>query len=50
MLRCAELGLNDETLRDMTMGMVYDLICEKMNDAEDYPTIADADDIKRVFG
>ena len=29
MLRCAELGLSDEALQDMTIGMVYDLIAEK---------------------
>lgn len=50
MLRCAELGLSDETLRDMTVGMVYDLLVEKANDFEDYPVVGDADDMKRMFG
>ena len=36
MLRCAELGLSDEALEDMTCGMVYDLMIEKANDAEQY--------------
>lgn len=50
MLRCAELGLSDEALQDMTIGMVYDLIAEKANDMEDYPKKATQDDIKRFFG
>lgn len=50
MLRCAELGLHDEALQDMTIGMVYDLIAEKANDMEDYPKVATQDDIKRFFG
>lgn len=50
MLRCAELGLSDEALRNMTIGMVYDMLAEKANDYEEYPTIGDAEDIKRIFG
>ena len=50
MLRCHELGLSDEALRDMTIGMVYDLITEKGNDSEKYPIIADQDDIHNFFG
>lgn len=50
MLRCAELGLSDEALAGMTIGMVYDLLVEKANDQEEYPVIADQDDIDRVFG
>ena len=37
MLRCAELGLSQEDLDDMTMGMVYDMVTEKANDREEYP-------------
>lgn len=37
MLRCAELGLTTEDLDQMTMGMVYDMLTEKMNDEEKYP-------------
>ena len=37
MLRCAELGLSREDLDDMTMGMVYDMITERLNDREKYP-------------
>lgn len=36
MLRCAELGLTSTDLDDMTMGMVYDMLTEKANDAEKY--------------
>ena len=50
MLRCAELGLSDEALAGMTIGMVYDLLAEKSNDQEEYPVIADQDDIDRIFG
>ena len=40
MLRCAQLGLSDEALAGMTMGMVYDLLTEKANDQEKYPVRA----------
>jgi len=47
MLRCAELGLSREDLDDMTMGMVYDMLTERLNDQEEYPlqaTEADFDE------
>ena len=44
MLRCAELGLSDEALAGMSMGMVYDLLIEKGNDQENYPYMATQDD------
>lgn len=44
MLRCAELGLSDDALSGMTMGMIYDLMTEKANDQEDYPYIATQED------
>lgn len=50
MLRCAEMGLTDEALKDMTVGMVYDMMVEKANDAEEYPLQATQDDIKEFFG
>lgn len=50
MLRCAELGLSDEALSGMTIGMVFDLLTEKANDQEEYPTIGDQGDINRIFG
>lgn len=37
MLRCAQLGLSDEALAGMSMGMVYDMMIEKANDQETYP-------------
>ena len=50
MLRCAELGLSDEALAGMTIGMVYDMMAEKANDHEDYPIKGDQDDIRKFFG
>ncbi len=50
MLRCAELGLSDEALDDMTMGMVYDMVIERGNDAESYPYEATQEDIYSFFG
>lgn len=50
MLRCAELGLSDEALAGMTIGMVYDLLTEQANDKEEYPVKADQEDIERMFG
>lgn len=44
MLRCAQLGLSDEALAGMTMGMVYDLLTEKANDQENYPIRATQED------
>ena len=50
MLRCAELNLSDEALSGMTIGMVYDLLIERLNDEEKYPYIATQDDIRAFFG
>ena len=50
MLRCAQLGLSDEALGSMSMGMVYDMLIEKSNDNEKYPIKATQEDIKRFFG
>ena len=50
MLRCAELGLSDEALSDMTIGMVYDLLTEQANDQEKYPYKATQEDIRAFFG
>ena len=44
MLRCAQLGLDDEALAGMTMGMVYDLLTEQGNDREEYPVLATQED------
>lgn len=50
MLRCARLGLSDEALSSMTMGMVYDMMTEEANDREEYPFEATQEDIKSFFG
>lgn len=44
MLRCAQLGLSDEALGQMDMGMVYDLLTEQANDREKYPYQATQED------
>ena len=50
MLRCVELGLSEEALREMTVGMVFDMMIEQLNDQENYPYKATQDDIKAFFG
>lgn len=50
MLRCAELGLSDEALYNMDIGMVYDLLIERANDNVEYPYKATQEDIDRYFG
>lgn len=50
LLRCAELGLSDEALGGMSMGMVYDLLIEQANDHEQYPVKATQEDIEAFFG
>lgn len=50
MLRCTELGLQMDMLEVITMGDVYDMCTEKMNDQEDYPIKATQDDIASFFG
>lgn len=50
MLRCAQLGLSDDALSDMTIGMVYDMLTEQANDNEEYPYLGTQEDIKRIFG
>lgn len=47
MLRCAELGLHDADLENMSVGMVYDMMIEKGNDSEKYPTMATQDDFDK---
>lgn len=44
MLRCAQLGLSDEALGNMSMGMVYDMLTEKGNDQVKYPYRATQED------
>lgn len=49
MLRCAQLGLSDEALTGMTMGMLYDMWTEKANDRHQYPYKATQADIGTFF-
>lgn len=50
MLRCTELGLSNEALENMSMGMVYDMIIERANDSYNYPLKATPEDIKKFWG
>lgn len=50
MLRCAKLGLSDNALREMEIGMIYDMLIEEANDNEQYPYKATQQDIDNVFG
>lgn len=50
MLRCAELGLSDEALSNMSLGMVFDLFTEKGNDQHKYPYKSTQEDIYSFFG
>ena len=50
MLRCAELNLSEDTLAQMDVGMVYDLLIERENDSFEYPYKATKSDVKHFFG
>ena len=49
MLRCAELGLSREDLDDLTVGMIFDMIIEKMNDSEKYYIKGEPGTLKDFF-
>lgn len=49
MLRCAELHLTEADLDDMTIGMVNDMLIEKMNDQEKYDKKAPAGSMAAFF-
>ena len=49
MLRCAELGLSREDLDDFTVGMIFDMMIEKMNDLEKYPIKGKPGTLKDFF-
>ena len=49
MLRCAELNLSSEDLDEMTVGMVYDMIIERVNDHEKYDKKAPAGSMASFF-
>ncbi|QNM06568.1 hypothetical protein [Qiania dongpingensis] len=50
MLRCAELGLHQDDLDGMTMGMVYDMLIEQGNDQEKYAIKGTPGTLKNFFG
>jgi len=50
MLRCAELNLSDSALGSMSIGMVYDMLIERVNDKEQYNYKATQEDIEAFFG
>lgn len=50
MLRCAELQLDTETLDNMSMGMVYDLLIERGNDNEKYAIKGTPGGLRAFFG
>lgn len=49
MLRCAELGLSSQDLDEMSIGMVMDMLTEKMNDHEDYDIKAPGGSLSSFF-
>lgn len=44
------MGLSDDALNSMTMGMVFDMLTEKSNDHHEYPFKATQEDIYAFFG
>lgn len=50
MLRCCQLGLSFDDLKHYTVGMIYDMLIEKVNDSEDYPVKGTQDDLRRILG
>lgn len=48
-LRCVQLGLSDDALAEMTMGMVYEMLTERGNDQLSYPYKATQEDIETFF-
>ena len=50
MLRCAQLNLHTDDLDGMSMGMVYDMLIEQMNDNEDYNIEAAPGSMRAFFG
>ena len=50
MLRAADLGIGINELGDYTIGEITDMIIEKANDYEEYPEVAEGQDIHSFFG
>ena len=47
LLRCSELGLSMNDLDELTIGMVDDMLVEKLNDSYEYKVVANQDDMNR---
>ena len=47
LLRAAQLGLSVSDLDTLSMGMVFDMCAEALNDGEEYPVLATQDDFDR---
>ena len=47
MVRCKELGLSFAEESEITMGMVMDMLAEKLNDTLKYPRVATQEDFDR---
>lgn len=51
LLRAAQLGISMQDLDLLTVGMVFDMAAESINDQEgDYARVATQDDIDAFFG
>lgn len=50
MLRCCEIGLSWDLLGRITVGDVWDMCIERLNDREKYPIKATQADIEAFFG
>ena len=47
LLRCVELGLSQDDLEKLEIGMVLDMLTERSNDDCDYPYMATQSDFDR---
>lgn len=47
LLRCSEMGLSMADLDDLTIGMVNDMLTEKVNDSYEWKEVANQDDFDR---
>lgn len=47
MVRCKDLGLSFAEESEITMGMVMDMLAEKLNDTLKYPRVATQEDFDR---
>ena len=51
LLRAAQLGISIRDLELLTVGMVFDMMTEKINDTEgEYARVATQEDIDKWFG